>query len=47
MEAFEEWGCEGVGSQYGDHHIDVHEKCLGCGVVLPGDLPKLHEITGL
>ena len=47
MEAFEEQCHEGVGSQFGDHCVDVHENCVGHGVVLPGDLSKMHEIIGL
>ena len=47
MEACEEWCPEGVGSQCGDHCLDVCEKCAEQGVVLPGNLPKLHGFVGL
>ena len=42
MEAYEKWSHEDVGSQGGDHLIDVQEKCAEHGVVIPGDLQKLH-----
>ena len=47
MKVYEEWSHLGVVSQCGDCHIYVHEKCVECGVVMPLDLQKLHQITGL
>ena len=47
IEAWEEQYGKGVGSQSGEQHVGVHEKCMGCGVVLPGNLPRYHKSTGL
>ena len=47
MVVYEEWSCVGEGSQCVDHHVDVHGKCVECGVVNPGNLEKLLEIMGM
>ena len=45
MEVYKEQSHLGVVSQCGDHHMDVHEKCVEHGASIPGDLQKLHEIA--
>ena len=40
IEAWEEQYGKGVGSQSGEQHVGVHEKCMGCGQAICQDFTR-------